>query len=66
MKGIVFTECIDMVVARCTSESADRMLTAAAVPSDGTYTAVGTYDNDITHRHGTHVRFVLTTQDVSA
>src|SRR5262245_13765039 len=33
-----------MVEARFTPEVADRMITAAAVPSDGAYTAVGTYD----------------------
>src|SRR4029453_3317641 len=33
-----------MVEARVTPEVADRMITAAAVPSDGAYTAVGTYD----------------------
>ncbi len=44
MKGIVFTEFLDMVEARFTPEVADRMITAAAVPSDGAYTTVGTYD----------------------
>jgi Haem-NO-binding len=44
VKGVVFTEFIDMVEARFTPEVADRMITAAAVPSDGAYTAVGTYD----------------------
>ncbi len=44
MKGIVFTEFLDMVEDRFTPEVADRMITAAAVPSDGAYTAVGTYN----------------------
>jgi hypothetical protein len=44
VKGIVFTEFLDMVEERFTPEVADRMITAAAVPSDGAYTAVGTYD----------------------
>jgi hypothetical protein len=44
VKGIVFTELLDMVEARFTPEVADRMITAAAVPSSGAYTAVGTYD----------------------
>ena len=44
MKGIVFTEFLDMVEARFTPEVADRMIAAAAVPSDAAYTAVGTYD----------------------
>ena len=43
MQGIVFPECLDMVAERFTPEMTDRMLTAA-VPSDGAYTAVGTYD----------------------
>jgi hypothetical protein len=44
VKGIVFTEFLDMVEARFTPEVTDRMITAAAVPSDGAYTTVGTYD----------------------
>jgi hypothetical protein len=44
VKGIVFTEFLDMVEARFTPEVADRMITAAAVPSGGAYTAIGTYD----------------------
>jgi len=44
VKGIVFTEFLDMVEARFTPEVADCMITAAAVPSGGAYTAVGTYD----------------------
>jgi Haem-NO-binding len=44
VKGIVFTEFLDMVEDRFTLEVADRMITAAAVPSGGAYTAVGTYD----------------------
>jgi hypothetical protein len=44
VKGIVFTEFLDMVEAQFTPEVADRMITAAAVPSDGAYTTVGTYD----------------------
>jgi hypothetical protein len=44
VKGIVFTEFLDMVEAQFTPAVADRMITAAAVPSDGAYTTVGTYD----------------------
>jgi hypothetical protein len=44
VKGIVFTEFLDMVETRFTPEVADHMITAAAVPSSGAYTAVGTYD----------------------
>ena len=43
MKGSVFPEYLDMVAERFTPEMTDRMITAA-VPSDGAYTAVGTYD----------------------
>jgi len=38
VQGIVFTEFLDMVEDRFTPEVADRMITAAAVPSDGAYT----------------------------
>ena len=44
MRGIVFTEFLEMVEARFTPDIADRMITAAALPSGGAYTAVGTYD----------------------
>lgn len=44
MRGIVFTEFLEMVEERFTPEIADRMIMAAALPSGGAYTAVGTYD----------------------
>ena len=44
MKGIVFTEFLDTVEVLFTPEVADHMFTAAAVPSGGAYTAIGTYD----------------------
>lgn len=43
MKGIVFTEFIDMVEDRFSPEVADRMIQAAELPGAGAYTAVGTY-----------------------
>ena len=45
MKGIVFTEFIEMVESRFSLEMADRIITAARLPSAGAYTAVGTYDH---------------------
>lgn len=43
MKGIVFTEFIDLVEEHFDPDIADRMITAAALPNGGAYTAVGTY-----------------------
>jgi len=45
MKGIVFTEFLEMVEDRFTAATADRMLEAVALPSGGVYTSVGTYDS---------------------
>ncbi|TWT94323.1 heme NO-binding domain-containing protein [Neorhodopirellula pilleata] len=53
MKGIVFTELIEMVEADLGIEIVDRMLTKADTPSQGSYTAVGTYD------HGELIRLVI-------
>jgi hypothetical protein len=44
MKGIVFTEFLEMVEARFSPSLADQIITAANLPSGGAYTAVGTYD----------------------
>jgi hypothetical protein len=44
MKGVVFTEFIEMVESQFSPEMADRIITAARLPSGGAYTAVGTYD----------------------
>jgi len=44
MKGIVFTEFLEMVEERFSPALADRIITAANLPSGGAYTAVGTYD----------------------
>lgn len=45
MKGIVFSEFIEMVEERFSPEIADRIIEAANLPSGGAYTAVGTYDH---------------------
>jgi hypothetical protein len=44
VKGIIFTEFLEMVEDQFTPEVADRIISAAALPADGAYTAVGTYD----------------------
>lgn len=45
MKGMVFTEFLDMVEDRFSPEVADRIIVQADVPSGGAYTSVGTYDH---------------------
>jgi hypothetical protein len=45
MKGIVFTEFLDMVEEKFSLDVLDRIITEAALPNDGAYTAVGTYDH---------------------
>lgn len=45
MKGIVFTELIEMVENDLGIEIADRMIAGAKTKNDGAYTAVGTYDH---------------------
>lgn len=45
MKGIVFTELIEMVEQDLGLEIADRMITKAQTANDGAYTTVGTYDH---------------------
>jgi len=45
MKGIVFTEFLEMVEERFTPTVADQIIEAAALASGGAYTAVGTYDH---------------------
>lgn len=46
MKGIVFSEFIEMVEERFSPAVADRMIEAANVASGGAYTAVGTYPHE--------------------
>lgn len=45
MKGIVFTEFIEMVEERYSPEVADAMISASTLDSAGAYTSVGTYDH---------------------
>ena len=43
MKGIVFTEFLDLVEDKFGLEMVDRIITASTLDSEGVYTAVGTY-----------------------
>jgi len=45
MKGIVFTEFIEMVEEKFGYEVTENMISNANLPSNGAYTAVGTYDH---------------------
>jgi hypothetical protein len=45
MKGIVFTEFLEMVEDRFSPDMVDDIIDAAAPPNGGAYTAVGTYDH---------------------
>lgn len=45
MKGLIFTEFLEMVEAKFSPEMLDRILESAKLPSGGAYTAVGTYDH---------------------
>ena len=45
MKGIVFTELIEMVETRFGPETTFRMIEQSKLPNGGAYTAVGTYDH---------------------
>lgn len=45
MKGIVFTELIEMVEQDLGIEIADRMVEGAKTKNNGSYTSVGTYDH---------------------
>lgn len=45
MKGIVFTELIEMVEEDLGIDIADRMIEGAKAENNGAYTAVGTYDH---------------------
>lgn len=45
MKGIVFTEFLEMVEDKFGFETADNIVSQADLPSEGIYTAVGTYDH---------------------
>ena len=45
MKGIIFTEFLEMVEQRYSPQVLERMIAAARLPSGAAYTAVGTYDH---------------------
>jgi len=45
MKGIVFTEFLEMVESKFSPELADTIVEGADLPSGGAYTSVGTYDH---------------------
>jgi Haem-NO-binding len=53
MKGIVFTEFMEMVENRFSADVLDDIIDAAELPNGGAYTSVGTYD------HGELVRMVV-------
>ncbi|RKN80144.1 heme NO-binding domain-containing protein [Ulvibacterium marinum] len=44
MKGIVFTEFLEMVESKFGLETVDTIIEQANLPSEGIYTSVGTYD----------------------
>lgn len=45
MKGVVFTEFLELVESAFSPEVADRIISRADLPSKGAYTAIGTYDH---------------------
>jgi hypothetical protein len=45
MKGMVFTEFLEMVEAQLGPSLVDRIIAAAELPNDGAYTSIGTYDH---------------------
>jgi hypothetical protein len=45
MKGIVFTEFMEMLDEKFGPEQTERLLEACPLPSGGSYTSVGTYDH---------------------
>ena len=45
MKGIVFTEFLDMVESKFGLETADAVITSSGIGNGGGYTSVGTYDH---------------------
>ncbi|GAB5476479.1 MAG: nitric oxide sensor HnoX [Maribacter sp.] len=44
MKGIVFTEFLEMVESKFGLETVDNIIESSNLPSEGIYTSVGTYD----------------------
>lgn len=45
MKGVVFTEFLEMVESKMGLETADRIIEECDLPSGGVYTSLGTYDH---------------------
>ena len=45
MKGVVFTEFLEMVEDRFSADLADRVIDGCDLASNGAYTSVGTYDH---------------------
>ena len=45
MKGLIFTEFIEMVEAKFGLDTVDNIIESCDLPSGGSYTAVGTYDH---------------------
>jgi hypothetical protein len=45
MKGVVFTEFLEMLEMRFSADLVDDLIAACDLPSGGAYTAVGTYDH---------------------
>lgn len=60
MKGIVFTEFLEMVEKTFSPETADQIILASELPHGGAYTAVGTYP------HAEMVSLVVHLSEVSA
>ena len=68
MKGVVFTEFLDMVDDRFGMETTERIVGRADLPSGGAYTSVGTYDHseivslvvELGHETGIGVRDLVT------
>ena len=46
MKGVVFTEFLDMVADRFSPDMVEDIIDDAQLPSGGAYTAVGTYPHE--------------------
>lgn len=69
MKGVVFTEFLDMVEDRFSAEMVDHIIVDSDLPSGGAYTAVGTYPHSemvsmvvaLSQRSGVAVRDLLLT-----
>jgi len=55
MKGIVFTEFLDLVEDKFGLMMVDDIINASELPSGGAYTAIGTYDFGEMHQLITHL-----------